>query len=670
MHAMTRSRLAEIRSLADGVLQAMANGSGRSLIAQMADLSSAIEEVNDSLETIDSMLVEGLRDEALSMHDPELVTVSRLLEMRARADWIQLYGWLLEHGQPPPPAINIEAAEHFEAAVREAEPFRDDLARLRRLALSRAPLNERLSVLRRLRKADPARRVWVDSIASHEESRLRELQLLVPRVLAYGTIDSIAAVANELEADTWDQPPSADLRDLVEGAAEAQQLAQAATEAEEIATAITAFIATNGRATPQQVDIVISQRQRLLELAELSEQLTEVVSSNPRILELVRMNGLDCAVGQTISRSKSLLAQIEQLSLVQKTMRDFTSACQHIEYLCDHPPEKGGEAAWVGDVQRCEFITRAASQEQPDLTMPELLRERLRRSTATVEARELLRRRFWVLTSVATVATLVALVSVGGWIQWKRTEYSRTVQELEQRATEAHLGMHLERPAPIEKMATRYPGDARVEAILETFDAGVKAEASRVSRFNSRLADHAESIEQLAADVAERKDEGEERWLDAWPESFAAAATALADARRIGGLPEERTDTDTKNDSGTGISSSHAATSRFQHEEDELARAEARQSNLSETLSQLAQQAFDSQLTQIQDRLNDANDPRSLGVLLANVRVLRRQATSPQINGSPPAAHAQRIQPDAEKILDAIESRLLSLIRDSNANER
>lgn len=670
MPAMTRSHLEGIRSLADAVLHAMANGSGRDLITRLPDFSSAVDEVNASLDEIDTMLADGLRDESLSMHDPELIRVSRLLDIRSRADWIQLYGWLLEHGQSPPSEINIDAAEQFDAATHDAEPFRNDLVCLRRLALERAPLKERLGVLRRLRKADPSQRVWFDSITSHEEARLRELRLLIPAALASGNIERISEFASELKTDTWDRPLPTDLYDLIAGALEAQDLARVATEAEEIETRIADFFATIGQATSQQIDVAISQRQRLLELAALSEQLVGVVSSHPRILELIRTNGLDRAVGQAIARAEPALDQLDKLEIVQKTKRDFMSACQQIEYLCDHPPEKGVESAWLADLQRCDFIARAACQELPDLMMPEFLRERLRRSAASVESREMLRRRFWVLTSVAVVGMLVVLMLTVAWILWRRTEYSQTVSTLRQRADEARLGMHLERPFAFEELATRYPSDPRVAGLIEEFDAGVQAEASRVTRYHARLADHAERLEELAADLAERRSGDADRWLDAWPESFSAATTALAEARQLGGLPEQRTTQSQEREAGNMSILSAAATARFQQEEDDLARAEAQQAELELTLSQLAQQAFDAQLSEIQDRLTVANEAKSYGILLTDVQVLRRLATSPRSTGSSATATSQRIPSDAVAVLDAIESRLKSLIRDSAVNRR
>jgi hypothetical protein len=668
--AITRSRLDEIRSLADAVLQSMAKGTGGALIAQMADFSSAVDEVNASLEDIDTMLVHGLRDESLSMHDPELITVSRLLDMRSRADWIHFYGWLLEHGQSPPPAINIDAAEQFDAAVHETAPFCDQLSRLRRLVLQRAPLKEKIEVLRGLREADPSRSVWVDSLTAHEESRMRELRLLIPEALSQGAIEHIAEIADELNADNWDRPPPRDLCDLLAGAHEAQELTWVAQEAGEIEKSITAFFATDGQTTPHKTDAAIAQRQRLVELAALCDQLMEPISSNPRILEIVRMNGLDRAVDETITRTEASLAQLDSLALVQETKRNFASACQHLEHLCDNPPEKGAESTWLADVQRYDFVARAACQELPDLTMSELLRERIRRSSASVENRELVRRRFWVLTSLAVVGILIVLVSIGGWILLRRTEYSRSVNELQQRVDEARMGMHINRPAIFEEIAQRYSGDVHVEALVAEFDAGLQAEASRVQRFNAHLADHAEYLEVLTVEVAELRTEGEEHWLDVWPVSFQKAATALTEARRLGGLLEKRTAASGKHPEQNGTPSLTTTIARLQEEEEELARAEARQSELERDLSQLAQQAFDARLSQIQDRLTTADDAGSFARLLTDVRGLRKLASSPRSDGPPTTQTGQRIANDGIKVLDAIEARLMSLIRTNSAHKK
>lgn len=653
MPAITRSRLEEIRSLATEVTDAMVRGGGSGFADQVARLTAAVADVNTSLAEIDELLLAGLRDEAVSMHDPELVTVARLLDLRSRPDWVPLHGWLLERGQAPPAPVNLEAAELFAAVAEESEPLRDDLARLRRLELERAPLPERLSLIRRLRAADPASPVWIEMLAAHEDLRLRELRLALPRLLAAGDVDGLAELAGELADPAWQQPPPADLAPLAAGATEARQLAAMAAEAESIAAEVTRLMAGAGPSSPREIDAAAARQTRLTELRAGAEELVEILADHPRMLELVRTRGLDAAVSRAADEAGEALDRVRRLAAELKTRRDFAAACQRLEHLCDHPPQKGGEGKWLADLHRCDTVARAACQELPDLTMPALLKERLRRAATTVESREQLRRRFWVMVAAAAVVGLVAITAVAGWASWKWGEYARTLGELERRVAEARVGLHLERPADLERFASRHATDARVAALVEDFEAGVAAEKQRVLDFKSRLADHGEKLEVLAADVADRRAAGEDVWLTAWPPSFAAAAAALEEARSVGGLPEKRGVTADK------VAPSAAARQRFQAEEDQLARAEARQADLGRNLDRLAQQAFDARLARLQDRMADAAAAADLRTLLADARGLRGDAAAPRADGLPNGG--QRIPPEAVATLDALITKLQNL---------
>jgi hypothetical protein len=661
MPAIPRSRLDEIRLLSVEVTAAIARGAGPEFIDRVARLAAGVAEVNAALVETEEMLLAGLRAEAVSMHDPELVTVARLLDLRSRSNWVAAYGWLLERGQRPPAPVNLEQAEQFAAAIDEADTLRDELASLRRLALERAPLGRRLELLRRLKAADPVSPVWFDAVATHEEARLRELRLAVPRARDAGDIDALAAMADELADPNWDQPPPIDLVQSTAGAVEAGALAAAVAEAKAIAAEIGRHRSQTAATVPREIDALATRRARLLELAEQADALSRSLADHPYFLEIVQSRGLDTAVPQTVAEAAASLQEIDRLATALKTRRDFESACNQLEHLCDHQPERGGETRWLADLQRCDAIARTACQELPELSLPVLLRERVHKAAVAVESRELLRGRFRVAAAAAAALGLLAITAVVGAILWQRNGYARTIDELERRIAEARAGLHVERPAFLDRVAGIHTGDPRVAALLEDFESGVAAEKDRIRAFKARIADHGERLEELAADVDKRASAGEDRWLEPWPATFVAATVALAEARRSGGLPDRR------GQAAATIPPAAQGVRRFQDEENELASAEARQADLDRKLAQLAQRAFDARLARIQDRLAGDISAADAQVLLARLRDLREHAQTVKADGLAPGAAGQRVPQEAVATLDALETRLRQIAQDAKA---
>lgn len=660
MSVVSRSRLEEIRSLAMEVISVMSRGGGGPLADQLSRLSVAVIEVNGALAEIDALLLHGLRDEALSMHDPELIDVARLLDLRSQPNWVPLHGWLLERGQPPPASINLDAAELLAAAADQPDAVRDMLARLRRLALERAPLADRLNLLRSLREADPGSLAWAEAVAEHETAMIHQIRLATPPALEAGAIETLAACAEQLADSRWERAPPADLITMTAGAIEARGLVAAADESASLAREIVRLMGDQGPTTPREIDAVEALRQRLTELEDRATELMAELEAYPRMLHLVREQGLDEAVSKTTHQVIGALERVRILADSLRSSRGFESACRRLEHLCDHPPEKGGEGLWLADLHRNDLITRAACQEQPDLVITPLLRERIQRAASAIESREHLRRRFWLVTTAAVVGCLLVMTATAGWIVWSQNDYARTIRELERRTSEARGGLHLELPGSIDNLAGRFAGDARVASLIDDFAAGVAEEQQRIRRFKARLNDHVERIEELSADVADRQNAGEDFWLEAWPVSYALSLTSYAEARRSGGLPDKRGGV------VSPVNGSAPALQRFQEEETQLASAEAQQANLERTLARLARQAFDARLARIQDQFVATEQASDARLLLADLRSLQQSATASKADGLPDGG-GPRIPVEAVATLRALEERLQALAQDTES---
>jgi len=662
MSVVSRSRLEEIRSLAMEVIGAMARGGGGPLGDQLSRLTVAVSDVNAALAEIDQLLLHGLRDEALSMHDPEIIDVTRLLDLRSQPNWVPLHGWLLERGQPPPAAINLDAAELLAAAADQPDAIRESLGRLRRLALERAPLADRLGLLRSLRDADPGSLGWAEAVAQHEAAMIQQIRLTAPSALDGGDIKALAEHAEQLADPRWERAPPADLIAMTAGAIQARELIAAADESSSIAREIVRLMSDQGPTTPRGIDAVAALRQRLAELEERAAELVAELGPHPQVLRLVRERGLDEAISKTTHQVAGALERVRILADSLRRSRDFEAATRRLEHLCDHPPEKGGEGHWLAELHRNELVARAACQEQPDLVITPLLRERIQRAAIAIESREHLRRRFWLVTAAAVAACLLTITATAGWIVWSRNDYARTIRELERRTAEARSGLHLELPGTINSLAGRYAGDARVTSLIDDFAAGVAEEQQRIRRFKARLNDHFERLEELAADVADRQDSGEDFWLEAWPASYVASLTAFAEARSSGGLPQKR------GSSASTVNGSAPALQRFQEEETLLAGAEARQAKLGRTLDGLARQAFDARLARIQDQLVATKQAADARPLLADLQRLQKLAAASKAEALPDGG-GPRIPAESVATLEALAMRLRTLAQDPEGQQ-
>jgi hypothetical protein len=664
MPAITRSRLDEIRSLVGDVTAAMTRRSSRGLAEKVASLARGVDEVNAALADTDGFLLAGLRDEAVSMHDPELVPIARLLDLRGRRDWVTLHGWLLEKGEPVPAPPNVEAAEQFAAAIDRVDSAEEDLATLRRLALERAPLPRRLEVLRRLHAADPTNQVWIEAIESHEEERLRELRHAVPRAVETGDLEALAELSEELADPAWDRRPPADLLPLTAGAVEGRALAVIAADADRVAAEIAEKMAGEGPATPGEIDAVAALRTRLLQLRETAENLVAELAHHPRIMSLVRGRGLDAGIRRAAEQAAAACDRIERLAAGLATKRDFTAACQGLEYLCDHLPERGEAGNWLASVQRHDLVARAACQENPNLVIPLLIRERAQRAVATVESAEHLRRRFWVVTSVIVAAAVVAIAALIGLFVWRQGAYARTLRGLEQRVGEARAGLHTEIPRDV-RQAADARGDDRIAGLVEDFESAVESESRRGRDFETAVADGDERLEDLDADVGRRESGGEDLWLEAWPVSYQPAVAAVAQARRLGGLPANR-GTGVEKEGGSDLTPQ--ARQRFQEEEDRLARLEARRSELGGILEDLAGRAFTSRLERIRERMATADAAAAVRTLQSDAAALKAAATAPKVAGRRDTG--PRVPPGTVANLDPVITKLEQLAREAGKRDQ
>ena len=235
-------------------IRAFLQASDQSFKPRLRELASeyaeGCAEVNRRLARCAQLIKQGLRAEAIHVADadPILLTALADLDFAERAGWIDL---VAIYDLPAPPDLDLANAEHLNSAYAEHDPLKNLMKKHRRLALARAPLRDRLSVLREFARLDPSSPIWSDDIKTYELERFK--QMLGEANDAARRCDSAVADSLEYELDgvPWTTTPPAGVAKGVKRAAELvrQETAKRALpEAEErLKTAFSALDPMIGR---------------------------------------------------------------------------------------------------------------------------------------------------------------------------------------------------------------------------------------------------------------------------------------------------------------------------------------------------------------------------------------------------------------------------------------
>jgi vacuolar-type H+-ATPase subunit I/STV1 len=182
-----------------------------------ADLSLAVDEVNERLRKCGGLLRKGLRCEALQLCEiePNLLDVVALLDFPEREQWDQV---LIRRGMTSPAPLLLDVAADLNEAYALAQPLDALLQRHRLLAMSRAPLRLRIETLRKLAEADTNNPIWHDDLRVFEAERLTEIRAETSRAMAAGDLAALDALSAELENGDWREQRPDDLVMQIAGA--------------------------------------------------------------------------------------------------------------------------------------------------------------------------------------------------------------------------------------------------------------------------------------------------------------------------------------------------------------------------------------------------------------------------------------------------------------------
>ncbi len=185
---------------------------------------------NQRLRQCDVLLQKGLRGEALQLaeQEPKVLELAQLVSSFDRSHWDELVSL---YSLPRPEPLLSTAAENLGNAYWKQEPLTKLLSLHRLLAIGRAPLSDRLSVLRRLQAADTANPIWEQDVRDFEKARLAELDQDVKQAR---DIARLQELQSEIQNEEWSTPPSPTVIKNLNGRLAQLQRSQARTDLEQL----------------------------------------------------------------------------------------------------------------------------------------------------------------------------------------------------------------------------------------------------------------------------------------------------------------------------------------------------------------------------------------------------------------------------------------------------
>jgi len=262
--------------LVDEIQQALADDTTpQDVVERLAkDDIAACSEANRRLRECEGLLRRGLRGEAIQRGEvePNLIDVVRILDFPDRAAWRER---LRQAGCTLPPEMRITAASELNEAYALQQPLAADMARHRVLALARAPLSERIAILRKITLGDPENPIWHDDLRNYETARHKQLRGELEAAVRAADLDRLERLESELRQPGWFEPPH---QAIVEWATEAARGLRAARARQQLQKVLPDLIAAFAELDVARARAARTHWEILLAVAQLaaSDQLLDL----------------------------------------------------------------------------------------------------------------------------------------------------------------------------------------------------------------------------------------------------------------------------------------------------------------------------------------------------------------------------------------------------------
>lgn len=176
----------------------------RELLVELAnEYSQACDNAVERAYRCRQLLQKGMRHEAMALarQAPDFRREFQSVDFGSAPAW---YEFCEQEGLRLPPLLESEViAGIIDEVYAESADLYRQLMLHRRMALARAPLAERLRVLRSICRADPNDGGWRAEILNYEAARLEELGQQAKAAAQVGDQADIESILDELRSEQW-----------------------------------------------------------------------------------------------------------------------------------------------------------------------------------------------------------------------------------------------------------------------------------------------------------------------------------------------------------------------------------------------------------------------------------------------------------------------------------
>jgi len=168
--------------------------------------SDACRQANERLTRCGDFLERGLRSQAIELAEaePDLLRTVALLNFVEIDEWQEVaasYGW--PRFQP----LKMEIASAISEAYAIEENLGGLLRKHRHLALARASVKDRLSIMRQIATVDVTAQFWQEDIAEFERERFKELTSLAQQARQSKDLEVVADFVSHYDDEEWTTTP-------------------------------------------------------------------------------------------------------------------------------------------------------------------------------------------------------------------------------------------------------------------------------------------------------------------------------------------------------------------------------------------------------------------------------------------------------------------------------
>lgn len=414
---------------------------------QLADVareySVAVRDVLRRAKQCRTLLESGQKDQAISITKQG----SDLRKQFEALDFAELGQWLdlVEQFSLETPPLMDQSVEALIMEIYSTKGSLDGLIHAyRELSLGRAPLSDRLRVLRSIAKADPASSEWQADIALFEKAHLSELTLLVRDAIREGDFKTLQRGISALQSDEWKSVSTKRL--LVE---------------------------------VQQASESLRQQWATKQYALLAESIRDAHSAQDEAScrdGLKQCNGIEAvsqyaSAGENAATFESARLWLSELERLREEDEMFSRACLELEQAIDD------------EVKAETLDTLFLHVERFDRPMPEALSSRY---TARCEELRLRRKRVFVLRMVGIAAAAILVLSLTAVYMHtqkktqQRQTWERQITTKLEAADLAGVGLLVEQ---VQNSAPDIHQTAEIQELIRRYEKAVKSEAIRLERF-------------------------------------------------------------------------------------------------------------------------------------------------------------------------------------------